>query len=215
MNPHNVSRLRLTLTVAVSLLIARVNVAVMLGYANYFPPNFRAEFLLGRESYFFGTYQWAFYPHLVSGPPALFMGLLLMSERFRLRFPQWHRQLGRVHVINVLLLVLPSGLWMAYYTQTGPIAGVSFAILAVVTATCSALGWRTAMQRRFAAHRRWMERSFVLLCSAVALRLLAGLGTVLEVRASWFDTVISWSSWCVPLFLLELSRLKLFSRLAH
>lgn len=204
------TNLRRALVVVVALLICKVTVAVMLGYSNYFPPNFHSDFLQGREHYFFGPYQWAFYPHIVSGPAAIFLGMLLISERFRLRFPRWHRRLGRVHVLNVLFIVSPSGLWMAYDTQTGTIAGISFAILAVATATCSALGWRAAVRRQFAIHRRWMTRSFVLLCSAVVLRIFGGLGTVLEVRSTWFDPLASWASWLLPLILLELSRLKLW-----
>ncbi|MFM9960066.1 MAG: DUF2306 domain-containing protein [Planctomycetaceae bacterium] len=200
--------LRRALVVVVALLICKVTVVVMLGYSNYFPPNFQSDFLHGRDGYFFGAYRWAFYPHIASGPVALFLGMLLISERFRLRFPKWHRRLGRVHVLNVLLVVSPSGLWMAYRTSTGTIAAISFALLAVATATCSALGWRAAVRRQFAIHRRWMTRSFLLLCSAVVLRVFGGLGTVLEVRSPWFDPLASWASWLVPLILLELSRLK-------
>lgn len=209
------TNLRRALVVVVALLIGKVTVAVMLGYSNYFPPNFHSDFLQGREYYFFGAYQWAFYPHIASGPAAIFLGMLLISERFRFRFPKWHRRLGRVHVLNVLFVVSPSGLWMAYDTQTGTIAGISFAILAVATATCSALGWRAAMRRQFAIHRRWMERSFTLLCSAVVLRIFGGLGTVLEVRSFWFDPLASWASWLLPLFLLELCRLKLWRTIRH
>lgn len=210
MQTNTTTSLLRALVVVVALLICKVTVAVMLGYSNYFPPNFQSDFLQRRDGYFFGAYQWAFYPHIASGPAALFLGMLLISERFRLRFPTWHRRLGRVHVLNVLFVVSPSGLWMAYDTSTGTIAAISFAILAVATATCSALGWRAAVRRQFAIHRRWMTRCFVLLCSAVVLRIFGGLGTVLEVRSLWFDPLASWASWLVPLILLELSRLKLW-----
>jgi uncharacterized membrane protein YozB (DUF420 family) len=195
------------LTVAVGLLIVKVTVEVMLGYANYFPPNFDSDFLRGREGYFFGAYRWAFYPHIASGPAALFLGLVLLSESFRLRFPKWHRNLGRIHTANVLCVVTPSGLWMAYHTSTGTVAAVSFAILSVLTGTCIALGWRAAVKRKFAVHRRWMSLSFLLLCSAVVLRLFGGFGTVMGVQSVWFDPVASWASWLLPLAALELSRL--------
>src|SRR5690606_32924611 len=56
------------------LLLAKVLVSVIWEYRNYLPPNFRADFLLGREKYFFGAYSWAFYAHLASGPPTLALG---------------------------------------------------------------------------------------------------------------------------------------------
>ena len=173
--------LRQLLAAAIVLLIVKVTVEVMLGYVNYFPPNFSTGFLNGRDHYFFGPYRWAFYLHIVSGPPALLLGLLLISERFRGRFPVWHRNLGRIHTANVLLVLAPSGLWMARYTATGTAAAVGFTILSVLTGLCIALGWRAAVARQFAIHRRWMWRSFLLLCSAVVLRLFGGIGVLFEV----------------------------------
>ena len=73
------------------------------------------------------------------------MGLILIGERFRTRFPNWHRYLGRVQVGVVLLLVTPSGLSMAYHAAAGPIAAVGLAALAVATATCISLGLQSAM----------------------------------------------------------------------
>ena len=200
---HRSTRLWRALTIVVCLLIVKVTIEVMRGYANYFPPNFSSDFLQGRESYFFGAYRWAFYPHIVAGPLALFMGMLLISESFRSRFPKWHRNLGRVQVANILCVVTPSGLWMSYDTATGPIAAIGFAILSVVTATCTTLGWRSAVRRQFHIHRRWMERSFLLLSSAVVLRVIVGFGTVIGVQAVWFDPLASWSSWVVPLLIFE------------
>ncbi len=199
--------LQRVLTLLTGLLIFKVTAAVMLGYVNYFPPNFDSDFLRGREHYFFGAYQWAFHVHIASGPVSLLLGVMLISERFRMRYPQWHRLMGRVQAANVLLLVTPSGLWMAWHTSTGTVAGIGFAMLAVLTGTCVALGWRAAVQRRFQVHRRWMWRCFLLLCSAVVLRLLAGLGTLLGVQSQWFDPLVSWASWLVPLALFELRRL--------
>ncbi len=205
-NTHTTT-LQRVLTLLTGLLILKVTVAVMLGYVNYLPPNFESDFLRGRERYFFGVYQWAFYTHIVSGPVALLLGVILISDRFRMRYPKWHRLLGRIQTANVLLLVTPSGLWMAWYTATGTIAAIGFACLSVLTGTCVALGWRAAVRRRFQVHRRWMWRCFLLLCSAVVLRLVVGLGTVVGVQSPWFDPLVSWASWLVPLGTFELSRL--------
>jgi Predicted membrane protein (DUF2306) len=206
--PHICStNLRRLLTLLVGLLIFKVTAAVVLGYRNYFPPNFSSDFLRGREHYFSGSYQWAFYTHIASGPVSLILGTILISDQFRLRFPKWHRALGRAQIACILLLVAPSGLWMAGYAAAGTIAAIGFALLAVSTATCAALGWRAAMQRRFLDHRRWMWRSFLLLTSAVVLRLLGGLATASGLQAAWLDPVMSWTSWIVPLAAFELNRL--------
>ena len=196
--------LRRALVFAVAVLIVRVMAEVVAGYRNYFPADFSSDFLNGREGYFYGAYQWAFYPHIASGPVSLLLGLLLVSDTFRARLPLWHRRFGRIHAVGILFVVAPSGLWMAYYTTVGTSAAISFAILAVLTGMCSALGWRAAVSRRFNDHRLWMLRCFVLLCSAVMLRVFGGLGTVLEVKSLWFDPVVSWVSWLLPLVTFEL-----------
>ncbi|HET6423215.1 MAG TPA: DUF2306 domain-containing protein [Planctomycetaceae bacterium] len=196
--------IRRVLAAMVALLIVRVTVEVMRGYVSYYPPDFSSDFLHGREADF-DRYRWAFYPHIVTGPFSLFAGLLLMSDRFRLQFPQGHRWLGRIHVANVLLILLPSGFVMGFDAAAGLSAVISFVLLTAVTAICTALGWRAAMQRRFVVHRRWMQRSYVLLCSAVVLRILGGIGTVLEVPWWWYDAAITWASWLLPLIVFELS----------
>ncbi len=58
----------LALAGAAVLLVCKVTLSVVSGYGRYFPPDFDADFLLGREAYFFGPYRWAFYTHLVAGP---------------------------------------------------------------------------------------------------------------------------------------------------
>jgi hypothetical protein len=93
---------------------------------------------------------------------------------------------------------------MAYHAAAGPIAAVGLAALAIATATCVSLGAWSAVRRRFADHRRWMWRCYLLLCSAVVLRLIGGLATVTGVTAPWVDPLATWMSWLVPLTAFEL-----------
>jgi len=190
-------------TLLAALLIWRVTGSVVYEYRNYFPPNFATDFLRGREAYFWGPYRWAFYVHLVSGPISLLLGTVLISDRLRARWPKWHRRLGRVQGINVLLLVAPSGLWMARYAVTGAIAGAGLGALSIAAAVCVTLGWRAAMQRRYVTHQRWMERTFVLLCSAVVIRIIGGLATVTNFDAEWLYPASCWGSWLLPLVIYE------------
>ena len=187
-------------------LIVKVTVSVILIYREYLPPDFESDFLRGRQSYFSGSYQWAFYTHIVSGPCSLFLGMILLNEGFRREYLPWHRCLGRIQVACVCLLITPSGLWMACYAETGAVAGAGFASLAIATSVCVAFGWRSAVTRQFGAHRRWMIRCYVLLCSAVVLRLIAGLATVTGSEAVWLYTLSAWVSWLVPLGVFEFSQ---------
>lgn len=187
------------LRLVVGLLVLKVIGSIVSNYPDYFPANFESSFLQDRRTYFFGWYQWAFYAHILSAPVALGLGVILMNEAFRCRFPKWHRYLGRVHGVFTLFLVAPSGLAMAWHASTGMIAGMGFATSSLLTGFCTAMGWRTAVQRRFQIHRRWMTRSFLLLCSAVVLRLMAGLSDVTDLGGEWLYPLSAWISWMIPL----------------
>jgi uncharacterized membrane protein len=188
-------------------LILRVLVAILSNYPDYFPPDFDSLFLQGREATFRGIYPIAFYIHIFAAPVVLVNGLILMSERFRRRSWRWHRILGRLQVILILLLVAPSSLIMALHAFGGWPAGFSFICLSLCTGWCAVLGTYFARQRKIAAHRLWMNRCFLLLCSAIFLRLTSGAISLLEVSDPEQAYIFaSWSSWLIPLGVYELAR---------
>jgi hypothetical protein len=179
--------------------MATVVVGILRNYPGYFPADFAAEFLRGRQSHFYNGYHWSFYAHVLAGPICLALAVLLMSERFRRRFPQWHRRLGRVEAVVVLAVLVPSGLWMSFYAISGWVAGAGFAALGLATAMTVAFGWRSAVARRFVDHRVWMERTVILLSSAIVLRLIAAIATLADYDSPWLYPASAWASWIVPL----------------
>ena len=189
----------------VVLLILRVLATILANYPDYFPPNFDSLFLQGREATFSGAYQPAFYVHIFSGPVVLFNGLILLSDSVRRRHGGVHRFLGRVQVSVLLLLVLPSSVVMSRHAFGGWPAGLSFVLLSVATAGCAIVGVVHARRRRFDRHRRWMLRSYVLICSAVALRLISGAAGLIGVPSPEGAYIVAaWSSWVVPLVAYEI-----------
>jgi hypothetical protein len=187
----------------VALVIFKACLTVAYGYPNYFPPDFTDGFLFGRESYFVGGYQWAFYAHIVSGPLSLLLGLFLLNDSIRRRLPVLHRSTGRIQVANILGILVPSGFWMAWYTQAGDVAAWGFATLAIATAISTVMGFVMALRRRFAEHRQWMMRSYVLLCSAVVIRIMGGLQLVFGAHQESFDQLSAWACWLLPLAIYE------------
>lgn len=203
MRPNHPTFPERILTVLAGALVLKVLINIVSNYQSYIPPDFATGFLRGREGHFSGVYPWAFYAHILSGPVSLILGLILVNDRFRARFPKEHRYLGRFQVACVVLLVTPSGLWMARYAAAGPVGAAGLATLAIATAACISLGARAAVARRFADHRRWMWRCYLLLCSAVVLRLIGGFATVAGVAVEWLDPLATWVSWLLPLAVFE------------
>jgi uncharacterized membrane protein len=187
-------------------LILRVLATILANYPDYFPPDFDSLFLQGREATFTGLYRPAFYVHIVSGPIVLVNGLILLGERFRSRHGGMHRVLGRVQVFVLLLFVLPSGVVMSRHAFGGWPAGLSFLLLSLTTAWCAIAGVVQARRHRYDDHRRWMLRSYVLICSAVALRLISGATGLVEVTSPEEAYIVAaWSSWLFPLAAFELA----------
>jgi uncharacterized membrane protein len=186
-------------------LVLRVTVAILSNYADYWPPNFDSLFLQGRETTFAGAYPPAFYVHIFSGPVVLVNGLILLSERVRRRHGSLHRWLGRFQVVVLLAFVLPSSVVMSRHAFGGWPAGLSFLVLSAATAGCAVAGVVYALRRRYDRHRRWMLRSYVLICSAVALRLISGAASLVDVPTEGAYVVAAWASWLVPLAAYEIA----------
>jgi uncharacterized membrane protein YozB (DUF420 family) len=206
MSVENQNRLaRSVLKWAVILLLLKTVIQIVSSYRDYLPPNFKDEFLLGRDHYFFGWYQCAFYSHIVFSPISILLGLILVSNQFRQRYAVYHRRLGRLQIGIVLLFVVPSGIAMSLRTlpeldqHAKIISGFGFASLGFATGFCALMGWLRALQRNFASHRRWMWRLFLLLCSAIVLRLMAGAASLANLDLPWLYPFSAWASWLVPL----------------
>jgi uncharacterized membrane protein len=183
-----------------------VLVAILANYPDYFPPNFDSLFLQGRETTFTGAYRPAFYIHIFSGPVVLLGGLILMSEYIRRHHAGLHRILGRVQVAVLLLLVLPTSVVMSRHAFGGWPSGLSFFVLSAATASCTIVGVVHARHGRYDRHRRWMLRCYILICSAVALRLISGTAGLVGVPSPEEAYVVAaWSSWLLPLGAYELA----------
>jgi len=84
-------------------------------------------------------------------------------------------------------------------------AGLSFLLLSVATASCAIVGVVHARRGRYDRHRPWMLRCYILICSAVALRLISGTAGLVGVPSAEAAYVVAaWSSWLLPLAAFEI-----------
>lgn len=188
-------------------LIALRELTGILGqYRWYFPPDFQASaFLTGRESFFFGWYKFAFFAHIISGPPAILIAAFLLWSGNRNTRVALHRKLGKVQFALVLLLA-PSGLIMATRTYTGAVAGIGFATLAIMTLASMVMALVHVKRGELDRHRVWAMRLFILLLSPILLRLISGVSVLTEYEANWIYQFSAWGSWLIPMIAYELVR---------
>jgi uncharacterized membrane protein len=140
--------------------------------------------------------------HVAGGVAALLAGPLQFVQRIRARRPAFHRATGRIYVL-ACAIGAPAGFVLALGTTAGPIAGAGFAAQAVLWALFTWLGYRAAVERRFADHREWMLRSYALTAAAITLRLMLPASAFLGLEFVPAYRVIAWLAWTANLALVE------------
>lgn len=203
----NVNRKRWSLVnwlaLAIAILLTKNVAAILWEYRHYFPPNFEANFLIGRQSMFQGLYRQAFYLHLISSPLALLLGIFMVGSGLSGLAMRYHQLSGRVLATIVFLGVVPSGFVMAAGTLAGWWTGLAFAINASLVALFCALAGYHAYRRNHQAHKRWAMRTFLMLCAPIVLRLIAGVSIVTNTSSPTVYRWSAWISWLLPLLVFE------------
>lgn len=133
--------------------------------------------------------------HMILGPVALLTGPFQFLPGLRARHPRLHRLTGRIYA-SACLIGGAAALATAPYASGGPVAGWGFGILAVSWIGATAMGWATAVRRRFDAHRIWMRFSYAMTFGAVTLRLQIPLGFLIGYHSySAMSVWLAYTSW--------------------
>ena len=140
----------------------------------------------------------ALYVHLVSAVVALPGCLALITSRFLRRAPSLHRWLGRGVGVVVLVGLVPSGSYLAFFARGGAASTVGFLLSGAIVAWAMAGAVTAARRRRFARHRRYAAHVLAQMSVAVTSRALlvaaaaAGLeGDATYVAALWVPVLAS------------------------
>lgn len=146
--------------------------ALMFGIvAQYYPLDTDVGFLRVKQDYIHIT-PWliAFYIHVFSSMFALLAGFTQFSKTIRQRYTAIHRGIGRVYVLNIVLITGPAGFVMAFYANGGVYSRLAFGVLSVLWWWFTLQGWRSVVKGRFSDHQKYMIYSFALTLSAITLR---------------------------------------------
>ena len=106
-------------------------------------------------------------PHTLAGMLALLIGPLQFSSRFRQRYLNIHRVLGRVYVVSVFVGSF-TGIALAWGRPGLP--GTS--MQAAAWMVCTTAAFLTARNRQIVPHRQWMARSYAVTFTFVSSRVL-------------------------------------------
>ncbi|MEL6987869.1 MAG: DUF2306 domain-containing protein, partial [Bacteroidota bacterium] len=172
------------------------------------------DFLISKQTVIYKAYyQIAFYSHIFSSLIILCSGIVLFSRSILKRFPKLHSWTGRSYVFLLLIIAAPSGLVMAFHANGGWLAKLAFIVLSILWWYFTWKGLRTALNKDFNSHKKWMIRSYALTLSAITLRLgQLALGYAFDFDYFMQYTFLAWFSMLFNLAIAELLIRKPFHR---
>jgi uncharacterized membrane protein len=141
--------------------------------------------------------------HITSGMVALLVGPWQFSKRFRQRYLNVHRLMGRVYLIAVLCGCIGASR-LAVSTTFGGALEAGLLGLALAWFTTSAMAYYAIRNRHVQIHREWMVRSYVVTFAFVTFRVFNDYPPM----SNWLPqpdraNVIMWACWSIPLLFTE------------
>lgn len=152
--------------------------------------------------------------HLAGAVMLIVSGAILLIPQVRDRVPALHRWTGRLYLLFAFAGSL-TGLYMTWIRGTrGDLSQfIGGSLNAVLIMLCAAFALRSAIARRFAVHRRWVLRLFLMVSAAWFYRVGLFLWLLIHQAPAGFDpetfrgptlTFLSFANSIVPLAVLEL-----------
>lgn len=134
----------------------------------------------------------ALYVHVPAALFSLPACLVLLAKSVRKRLPRAHRWLGRVTGGVVLLAVVPSGLYLAFFAQGGLISTLGFWLTGLIAFVAMVKSIQAARARDFKAHRRFSTHVAAQLGVAVFSRVLLVGAEQIELYSEWVYIAALW-----------------------
>jgi len=171
----------------------------------HFKPN--VEFLGTKQLiYHIDLWRISFYVHVFTSPIVILAGLLQFNRWILNTYPKFHKVIGYVYVVTILLITGPAALVMSFYANGGRVSQTSFVLLSFFWLFTTLMAFLKIKKGDFLSHTKWNIRSYALTLSAVTLRFYAYLFDVFEVRMGPKETYIllSYLSWIPNLIVAQI-----------
>jgi len=188
------------------ILIAFLAIAVGLYPIGYSFAVFRQNSLLTSKSWELLTnaaYMTAFYTHIVWGGISLAIGWSQFIRSWRSKHPTFHRYLGYLYVIAVLISSI-TGFIIAFFSTGGTLGAIGFGGLGVAWFTTNLFAFIKIKKGKIKEHERWMMRNYTLTFSAVTLRIYLPILLMLGCDIVQALMISSWLCWVPTLVGMEI-----------
>jgi hypothetical protein len=113
----------------------------------------------------------AFYVHLPAGTICLLMPIFLFARRLFKNAHNLHTAAGKSYVWITLVLVCPTGMYLALYAKGGFITQTGFMIQGMMLGWFTWQGYRAIAGRNKMAHVHYMTRSYAVAAVVLSFRI--------------------------------------------
>lgn len=146
--------------------------------------------------------------HVAGGIICLSSSLLQYSRLLLKRAPSFHRNLGRIYALSIIMAVFPTGVALAFVAKGGLSGSIGFLVLSFATLFSLLLGMVAIYKKNLRSHQAWISRSFALITSAITFRILQLTLTHFDLSGDQIYQLSLWLSIIMNLVLCEYYLLK-------
>jgi Predicted membrane protein (DUF2306) len=136
----------------------------------------------------------SFYIHIVFGGLALMIGWTQFVSKWRTAKLNWHRRIGKLYVIMVLLSAL-AGIHIAFHATGGFIASLGFICLGIIWFYTTLKAFLLIKEGKVDHHQRMMIYSYAACFAAVTLRIWLPLLTLAFHDFVKAYLIVAWMCW--------------------
>ena len=148
-------------------------------------------------------YLYFFYTHVYTSIFVLLSGFLAILRR-DFGWKNFHRNIGKLYIILILIFAAPSGFYMGIFANGGLFSKISFVILGFLWWFSTFKAYQLARQKKFKEHKQWMWRSFAFTLSAITLRMWKVIIVYLfHPNPMEVYQIIAWLGWIPNILLIE------------
>ncbi len=157
--------------IIIFVLILLIGSLIVFVTSRYLDPSDLGGYLAYRAEDTVNLIRYSVLIHATISFLVLLLASVLVFFRIEQKFPRTHRTIGRLIVFSTLLFLVPTGFVLSYHALGGISGKILFSLLTLLSMIFIAQGFYTALKRKLHQHRKWMLRFYIVLSSAVWLRI--------------------------------------------
>jgi len=165
------SCIRSLVNIPLCIIVLFVGALITYSSIDYLNPDFAKGYLIDKKEVFYGVFRVGLYLHMIFAPLGLLLGTILVLFRIE-KYKKTHRLLGYQYIANSVLVTF-SGIILGFYAFGGLLSKLNFILLSSFFGIFVFKAYVNIRKRRVNLHKRFMTRSYILILSAINLRVLS------------------------------------------